>query len=515
MKRVLGMCLALMLVLGAVASAGDVTTAMASANYREGKDNMYSWCGYPGPCKIPTAALVLLEKQGPSEVLVGETFTYQIQISNRSAFDLISVVLDDNLPEGMGIESIEPKPDSQSGNKVTWNIGTIPAKSAKVISITGRANMLGCLVSNSLAKICYELPLPLATRVIQCNVELQKTLPEVAELCGPIPMCLTVRNVGSAPATMVRITDNLPEGLVTKDGKSSINIDVGTIPVGGFKSFNVELKALWAGEFTNTACATADRDCYSQSSSTVKVIGTDLELYASAPADGYICTDIPYKISVTNKGEAPAKDVVLTDCIVGDLKPVTISDGGKYARGRITWRLGTMAPGETREVCFVGTSKVEGPVVSDLEVMAVCLEPKRATHNLCLVGVPGVLTSLSDNCDPVQLGGEVVYTVTATNTGSKEATNLVYTIKLDDGMEYVSGMGTTDVKAVNAKTLTFAPVAKLPVGGTVTWKITVKATGTGDKRFTAELKTNELSAPVSKEESTNFYEPNMTFVMAQ
>ena len=519
MKRVLGLSLALMLVLSSAfaAVAQDTAAAMASANYKEGKGTIYAWSGYPGPCKVPTSALVLLEKQGPCEVILGETFSYQIQISNRSAVDLIAVVLDDVLADGMSIQSIEPKPDSQSGNKVTWNLGTIPAKSAKVITITGSAMQLGCLVSNALAKICYELPLPLVTRVIQCNVEITKTLPAVADLCDPIPMCLTVQNTGSAPATNVCITDKLPEGLTTMDGKTEINIAVGTIPVGGHKTFSIDLKATKTGEFTNTATASSDRNCcYSQSSATVKVVNAELSLMASAPADGYICTNIPYQIQVTNTGTAVARDVILVDCIDGKFKIVDISDGGKLMKGnRVAWAIGNLQPGESRTVCLTLTSTSEGKIYSSFEVSGRCVEPKSAAHCLSLVGVPGVLTSLKDSCDPVKVCDDVTYTVTATNTGSRQSNNLRYTIKLDDGMTFVSGEGSTEVTLANPKTVTFAPLASLPIGATATWKVTVNAASAGDKRFVAELITDELQSPVAKAESTNFYEQNMTFVIAQ
>ena len=519
MKRVLGVGLAIALTLGlalSTAAAADTAQAMGNANYVEKKGNIYSWCGFPGPCTVPTTAVVLLEKQGPSEVIVGDTFCYQIQISNRSAMDMIAVSLEDALPMNFAVENIEPKPTRDEGGKLYWDLGTIPAKTAKLITITGRALQTGCLVSCAMAKICYEMPLNLATRVIQCNVEIVKTLPPVADLCDPIPMCLTVTNVGSAPATNVCINDKLPEGLMTKDGKNEVNISLGTIPVGGHKTVSVDLVATRRGEFTNTACVTADRNCYSTSSATVNVVAPELELMAVGPADGYICTTIPYQITVTNKGDSPARDVILTDCITGNFKVEKISDGGKVNKGnRVVWGLGTLQPGESRQVCLWGSSVVEGQIGSEFSVQSRCAEPKKAMHCLNLIGVPGVLTSVADNCDPVILNGQVTYTVTASNTGSRDATNLRYTIKLDDGMQFLAGDGVTAVTAVDAKTVTFAPLPVLQKGSIATWTVTVKATGTGDKRFTAELITNELQSPVSKSESTNFYEPTMAVVVAQ
>ncbi len=520
MKRVLGVGLAIALALGLAlstrATASEVVVAMGAANYKEAKGSLYSWCGFPGPCNVPTQAVVLLEKQGPTEVIIGDTFSYQIQISNRSAMDLIAVNLWDSIPEGFQVESISPQPTKDENGKYFFDLGTIPARSAKMITITGRAVQLGCLVSNTLAKICYEMPLPLATRVIQCNVEIRKTLPEVADLCDIIPMCLTVYNVGSAQACNVRITDKLPEGLVTKDGKTEIDIFVGNMAVGTSKTFTVDLKALRRGEFSNTACVTADRNCYSQSTATVKVVAPELQLSAYAPMDGYICTTVPYEITVMNVGDSPARDVMLTDTISSGFKVERVSDGGKISKGRVAWNLGTLNPGESKTVCLWGSSVNEGQIRSEFCVTARCAEPKTAAHCLTLIGVPGVLTSLRDNCDPVAIGGQVTYTVTATNTGSRDATNLVYTIKLDEGMEYVGGDGNSEISVVDARTLRFAPVPVLPKGGaTVAWNVTVRASTPGDKRFTAELKTNELDTVVSKSESTNFYQPNMGVVVAQ
>ena len=520
MKRVLGVGLAIALALGLALSTASAATAsaMGTANYKEAKGNIYSWCGFPGPCNDPKAAIVLLEKQGPAEVIVGDTFCYQIQVSNRSAIDMIAVNLEDAIPAGFSVENVEPKPTREENGKMYWDLGTIPAKTAKLITITGRAWQVGCITTCSLAKICYEMPLPLATRVVQCNVEIKKTLPEVADICDIIPMCITVFNVGSTAATNVCVTDKLPDGLLTKDGKSEVNVSLGTIPVGGHKTISVDLKATKLGEITNTACVTADRNCYSTSEATIKIVAAELELMATGPADGYICTNVPYQITVTNKGNSPARDVVLTDCITGNFKIESISDGGKAVRGkggRVVWALGTIEPGQSRTVCLTGSSTIEGTIRSDIGVTARCVDPKNVSHCLNLVGVPGVLTSVMDNCDPVQLGGQVTYTITASNTGSRDATNLQYTITLDEGMEYIAGEGATSISVKDAKTLVFAPLPVLAKGATASWNVTVKACSVGDKRFKTSAITAELQSPVEKEESTNFYQPSMAVIVAQ
>lgn len=516
---VFGIVLALLALAGGRVIASEVAQAMGAAKYKETKDGMYAWCGFPGPCATPEQAVVLLEKKGPAEVMVNESFSYLIQISNRSSNDLGSVTLEDAFPAGFILESVDPQPQVDLGGKYRWDIGPLPAKAAKRITVTGRAMQTGCLVSTSAARVCFDMPLPIAIRVVQCNIELKQTLPAVSDLCEPIPMCLTVWNTGSAPATNVRIEDKLPEGLLTADGKSAVAIAVGTLPVGASKTFNVQLKADRKGDFANTAAVVADRNCTSQSTANLKVVAPDLLLEASGPGDAYICTPVPYTVKVTNKGDSPARDVMLMDSVSGSFAVESATGGGRLDKGlnRVAWNLGVLQPGESRTVTMQGSSKVEGQVQSRFSVAARCAQPKEVRHTLNLRGVAGVLTSLKDNCDPVMVGGTVTYTVTATNTGSRDATNLRYTIRLDDGMEYVGGEGVTSVRPVDARTVTFDPVPVLRKGGeTATWNVTVRATGEGDKRFTADLMTNEFqNVPVSKSESTFFYRQNMSVVVAQ
>lgn len=520
MKRALGIGLAVILALGILvthASAAQLTAQyMGSASYQEEKGNIYAWSGFPAPCAVPTAAQVLIEKYGPAEVVIGDSFSYQIQVSNRTAQDMIMVTLEDVLPQGFAVENIEPRPTGDMGDgKLQWNLGTIAAKSAKRIVVTGRAEQVGCLLSTTMARVCFDLTLPIAVRVVECDIELQKTLPAVADLCDDIPMTLTVTNTGSAAAANVRIDDYLPDGLVTKDGKREFGILVGTLPVGAQKTFNITLNATAKGRFTNTATATADRNCTDSASADICIVAPELELAAAAPGDGYINTAIPYQVVVTNKGDSPARDVMLVDTIAGSFDVAEVSGSGKAARGRVAWNLGTLEPGESRTLNLIGSSQTETVVVSQFTATARCANPKTVTHRLNLVGVAGVLTSVQDSVDPVIVGGTVVYTVTATNTGSRPDTNLRYAIALDDGMEYVSGNGVTAITQSGPRTLTFAPVPVLNQGQTATWQVTIRATNPGDKRFVANLVTDQLTSPVSKAESTNFYQPNMQVVVAE
>jgi len=448
--------------------------AMGNTNHEARKGSMYAWTGFPGPCHKPSAALILLEKMGPYEVIVGDTFTYRIQISNRTDIDVFSVTLSDVLPDGFEVEKIEPQPVSTSGNEMHWDLGTINARSAKTISITGRATQVGCLVSNGRARICYEMPLPLVTRVIHCDIEVTACLPPEVEICDAIPLEVVVNNTGTGTATGVTARIDLPEGLVTADGRKEIAWNVGSIPVGQAKRYTFRLKAQKTGPFAVPVLAFGDRNCAAAAEASTVVKAAVLYLQITGADKSYIGTKVGYELTVINVGDFDARDVCLVTTFAGPVQPLETSMGRLAKDGKGTFKFGTIPVGESRTVTIAASSTAAGKVFLRGAVGAYCAEEKCAEKVMDVFGVPGILTYLSDDVDPVALNGTTTYTITATNQGTRTSTNLAFTCKLDEGMEFVSGSGATAVTA-SGDTVTFAPLPSLGMQKSATWKVTVRA----------------------------------------
>ncbi len=120
-------------------------------------------------------------------------------------------------------------------------------------------------------------------------------------------------------------------------------------------------------------------------------------------------------------------------------------------------------------------------------------------------GVPAVLLEVVDDPDPIEVGGNVTYTIVVTNQGSAEGTNIAITCTIPPEEDYISSDGPTKA-TVEGKTVEFAPLARLDPKAKVTWKIVVKGTKTADVRFKTGMKTGQTGeVPVEETESTHIY----------
>ena len=106
-----------------------------------------------------------------------------------------------------------------------------------------------------------------------------------------------------------------------------------------------------------------------------------------------------------------------------------------------------------------------------------------------------------DISDPIAVGNNETYVITATNQGSAPDTNIRITCTLENTQQYVSSSGATTGSSAGS-TITFAPLATLAPKAQATWRVTVKAVKAGDVRFTAVMNTDQLTRPVQETEAT-------------
>ena len=119
-------------------------------------------------------------------------------------------------------------------------------------------------------------------------------------------------------------------------------------------------------------------------------------------------------------------------------------------------------------------------------------------------GIAAVLLEVVDISDPIEVGGQETYVITATNQGSALDHNVQITCVLEDAQEYVSSDGPTRA-TVEGRTIRFAPLGTLPAKQKATWRVVVKALRAGDIRFSVTMNTQELGRPVEETEATRQY----------
>lgn len=461
---------------------------------------------------IPTAARdaggdrvgrLVLERYAPAEVVIGQVYEYEIRLSNSGEVGLRDVVVTDETPEGWKYESSDLAGASNAGGKSVYNVGKILPGESKTIKVKGSASSAGSLVF--CASVTFNPFVCCTINVIQPALKLTKTAPAEVTICDAIPVKFVVTNSGTGVAKNVKITDTLPEGLVTEAGASAVNIPVGDLASGQSKEFAVNLKATKRGSYTNNASAVADGGLKSDASASTVVKEPVLTVTKTGPDTAYLGKNVVYEITVTNTGDGVAANTVLQDTVSNGASISAVSDGGTISGNTATWNLGNLAPEASKKVTVTINPSGKGEITDTATVSAKCAKTVSATAKSSVIGIPAILLEVVDIEDPVQVGQNETYIITVTNQGSSNGKNIKIVAELEDEQEFVSADGVTAGSHAE-RVITFAPLPDLAPGAKASWRVVAKALKAGDVRFSVKMTEDNLGRSVDETEATNLYE---------
>lgn len=447
-------------------------------------------------------SMLLIQHLAPAEMRINEAFTYEIHVRNLTGANLKDFVITEQLPDAFQVKSIDPKPESTTAGKAVWNVSSLGPNAVLVARVNGVPTRLGEL--NWCTTVAFDTQICSGMRIVEPALKLTKSAPAEVIQCDMIPIKLVVTNTGSGNANDVKVADKLPEGWLTSNAKASIDFSAGTLKPGESREFSFQAKSSGTGTFVNEATASESGGLTASARSETVVRKPVLNLTKTAPAMRYIGRPAEHTITVSNTGDAPARDTMLVDTMSGVGEFVKASDNGQFANGKITWNLGTLAPGASKTVnaTFVGRSA--GTIKDDAVATAYCTDA-RASASTEVRGVPAVLLELIDTADPIEVGASETYMITVTNQGTADDNNIQIKCILPDEQEYVSAEGPTKVKT-EGKNVIFEPLPSLSPKAKAVYRVVVKGTRSEDVRFSVQLTSDMLTSPVRETESTHIYE---------
>ena len=452
------------------------------------------------PCK--SCGEMKLEKTMPKQVQINTPFEYTIKLTNLTDMMIAEVQVSEILSKNFKFASSSLPAKLQPG-KLVWELGEISPKNSKQIKVIGSATSADCL--KQCATVAYVVPACAFVQVVEPKLSLVKSAPSKVTICDEIPLKFTVTNNGTGKATNVKITDKLPEGLVTSNGKKFFTLDVGTLDPGKPRRFEVKSKALKTGVFTNKATAIADAGLKAESNVTTTVVTQPvLTLKKTGPKNLYLGRPAIYTIIVTNTGDAAAVDTVIEDTIPTNIKGVRVSQGGQKVGSKIVWKLGSLEPKATKTVTVAYVPSKAGVITNRATATAACTNAVNASAQTSVKGIPALLLEVIDLTDPIEVGSNVEYLITITNQGSATATNIIVNAILEDSMKYVSSSGKTK-GTLAGNTVSFKPLRGLSPKAKTSWTVVVKAVKKEDVRFKVIMNSDQLGRDVEETESTNFY----------
>ncbi|MBN2169528.1 MAG: DUF11 domain-containing protein [Actinobacteria bacterium] len=364
-----------------------------------------------------------IEKCGPLAACAGDTITYKFIVKNTGNVPLTGVTVTD------------PKLD------LTKNLGTLaPCQTVcftadyqvkpedacvltNIAMVTGEARC-GTVKDRDCHKLLVKNPV----------IEIEKTGPETACRGDKITYKIKVKNTGNMPLM----------GIVVED------------PTLDWKEKLCPLVILWPGQtmcfkvdyivgmedpdpLVNTATVTACSLCCgkvtAQDDHVVDILNPAVEIEKTGPEMACVGHEVTYQFKVTNTGDTPLVDLVVTDDVIGDIGTIEALGAGESV---------------TLEAKYTITSEDPDPLVNTATVTATtpCEIEVTDTDDHSLDVLNPAVEIIKTGPDSANAGDEITYEFEVRNTGDTPLVDLVVT---DD---VIGDIGTIDFLDVGeSKTL--------------------------------------------------------------
>ena len=180
--------------------------------------------------------------------------------------------------------------------------------------------------------------------------------------------------------------------------------------------------------------------------------------------------NVAYTIVVSNDGITDAKQVIIKDVLAKGLKFIEANYNGVYDKSThtVTWTLDIDA-GKTVELKVNVTVEDYGVLVNRVTV--------GDKTSLVDIAVPEIIPDKTANVTDANFGDNVTYTVTVTNDGDVDASQVVIVDQLGNGLKYVSS---SDGGVWDEKTNTVTWIVDLAAGETKTLNVVATVVGYGN-----------------------------------
>lgn len=473
------------------------------------------------PLPSRAAPSLTVDLVAPEAVGVGQPLTYELVVRNVGTSPAINVRVEDELPARAALVGSEPSAET-SGDRLAWSLGTLEPGVEKRIKVTVKPGDEGELRTR--AAVTFASAVEARVKVTRPKVAVAVAGPEANRVGEKVPFTIKLSNTGTGPAARVMLRAQFSDGLAHPQGQV-IEAELTALKAGETRTLSLEAIGLKSGTHACVLTAIADGSPVESAKASVTLVEPMLVAKQAGPAKCLVKAEPTYQIELSNPGTAATDPVQLWASLPAGFEFVSATDGGAFADGNraVGWRLPGLPAGSSKVVTLKvrATAPSEGVIrtVAMASTSAEAVTPAggiptearpvkgleaRAETPVKAEGVPAVRFEVVDLEDPIVVGGEAVYEVRVTNSGTGPCTNVQLVAELAEGTAAAGAAGPTNGR-VTGQQITFDPIPTLGVKAEAVYKVRVKGSAAGDQRFRMKLSCDQIKTPIIKEENTRFY----------
>lgn len=441
---------------------------------------------------------VSISKQMPARVTVGEPFVVTLTV--RAAGPANDVVVRDAIPDNAKFGGSDPQA-TLNNRTLSWALGDMKTGETRQIAMqltpTRDGPIASCATVTSTQEVCV------ATVAGTPKLAVSKTGPETALLGSLVPYTISVKNVGTAEAKGVVLTDAVPAGMSHSSGLRSLAQEIGNLQPGETRSIQISLKADQRGNHCNTVVASATNAPKVQDQACTLVQQQGISVAKSGTKEQFVNKRATYDIVVKNTGDTTLTNVQIIDYLPESYRVVDAANG-RVQGATITWTLERLAAGATQRIGITVVGLAAGTHCNRVAVS--CAEQLTDQAEACTLwtGHSALLLELVDTEDPLLPGEITTYIIRVTNQGTADDRGIRIVGTIPPELQPLDGDGDSDI-AIKGQVFQMGIIPKLAPKQAVEWRLRCKAVKGGDARLRLEMNSELLKLPVHEEESTHVY----------
>ncbi len=462
---------------------------------------------------------------------VGKNITYTVTVADNGPSDATNVTLEDTLPAGLSFVSANAGQGIYDESSGTWTVGNLGNGLSAVLTVT--ATVESPSPSTNTAMITHSDqfdPNPgnnAASTVVtpqQADLFITKSVDNAApNVGGMVTFIVSVGDNGPSNATGVSVSDLLPAGLTfvsATPSQGSYDSGTGVWTIGNVnlatsQTLTVQATVSSPDAATNIATiSAADQfDPVSvNNSAMVLVVPEQADLAVSKTVSNptpNVGDVISYTVTLTNIGPDVATNAATHIRVLEPLPPGLAFVSATPSQGTFNpmtgvWSVGSVNPASPQTLVILATVISPAPTTNTVTITgADQFDPNPSNNTASAVETPQqadvAITKTVSNSTP-NVGGTITYTITVTDNGPDNATNVSVTDTLPAGLVPVSA--SPSVGSYNSSTGAWS-VGNLSNGASQTLQITARVTNPGPVTNLAAITQSDQYDPNSGNNSAS------------
>lgn len=444
---------------------------------------------------------VLIQKQAPTEVKVGQPAEFVITVENTGSVVARNVVVHDRVP--LGTELGETVPEAtRAGDLLIWDLGDLQPGNRR--SLTMRLIPVEEGELGSVAQVSFNASASVRTISTRPDLKVVQRGPAEVLIGQQIEIEIEVSNPGSGTATGVVLREDVPQGLEHPKGRQLDNF-IGDLAPGETRRMPLRLMATEAGAIKNVVMLESEEGLQVSHALDINVTSPQLILTLEGPGRRYLERRATYNLSIENTGSAMATNIDLVAYLDRGFSFVATDFKGQYdpQQHAVFWSLAELPAGEGGAVPLELLPVEPGDHAIRLEARADLSTVANAEKKVSVDTMAELTFAISDAADPIEVGSNTAYEVKLANVGTREDTNVQVSVKLPAGMQLVEAEGQTSSDGQGG--IVFEALPRLAPGANYTYRFQVRGTQEGPQKINVTVESDLMPVAITKEEATLVY----------